>query len=59
MTIEYIIQEFRLKNIEKTRYYFTKEIDQNEFTSKEKKVFTTLNHIGHFLTLDFAVTFLL
>ena len=59
MTIEYIIQEFRLKNIEKTRYYFTKEIDQNEFTSKKKKGFTTLNHTEHFLTLDFAVTFLL
>ena len=31
MSKENISQEFRLKNIEETRNYFIKEIDQNEF----------------------------
>ena len=52
MVEENIRQEFRLKNIEETRNYFTKEIDQNELTSKKnKKVCTTLNYIEHFLIL--------
>ena len=28
-------QEFRLKNIDKTRNYFLEEIDQNELTSRK------------------------
>ena len=39
-------QEFRLKNIDKTRNYFLEEIEQNELMSKKyKKVCTTLNYI--------------
>ena len=57
MTEEDISQEFRLKNIEKTRNYFIKEINQNELMSKKnKKVCTTLNYIERFLNLVFAVT---
>ena len=49
--------EFRLKNIERTRFYFLKEIDQNVLMSKKhKKVCTTLNYIERFLILDSAVT---
>ena len=43
-------KKFRLKNIEKTRNYFIKEIDQNELVSnKNKKVCATLYYIEHFL----------
>ena len=39
-----ISQEFRLKNINKTRYYFLEEIEQNELMSrKQKQVRITLN----------------
>ena len=56
MTEENISLEFRLKNIEKTRTYFIKEIDQNKLMShKKKKVCVTLNYLEHFLTLIFAV----
>ena len=42
-------QEFRLKNIDKTRNYFTEEIEQHELMHKKcKKVCTTLNYIEHF-----------
>ena len=34
MVGEYISQKFRLKNIEKTKNYFIKEINENELTSK-------------------------
>ena len=38
-------QEFRFKNIDKTRNYFLDEIAQNELVSrKDKKVCTTLNY---------------
>ena len=38
-------QEFRFKNIDKTRNYFLDEITQNELVSrKDKKVCTTLNY---------------
>ena len=41
---EYIGQEFRLENLEETRNYLIKEIDQNELISKKrKKVCTILN----------------
>ena len=52
-----ISEEFRLKNIDETRNYFLKEIEQNELMSrKHKKAFLTLNYIEHFLVLASAVT---
>ena len=57
MAEENISQEFRLKNIEKTRHYFIKDIDQNELKSKKhKKVCTTLRYIEQCLILASAVT---
>ena len=54
---ENISQEFRLKNIDETRNYFIKEINQNESMSKNyKKVFTVLNYIEHILILVSTVT---
>ena len=56
MLKENISQEFRLKNIDKTRNYCVEEIQQNELMSKKKKkVCTTLNYIEHFLILVSAV----
>ena len=50
MVEENISQEFRLKNIDKTRNYFLEEIKQNELMSrKHKKVCTTLKYIEDFL----------
>ena len=55
MTEENISQEFRLKNIEKTRKYFIK--DMNELKSKKhKKVCSTLKYIEHCLILVPVVT---
>ena len=52
MVVENISQEFRLKNIDETRNYFIKEIDQNELMNKRhKKVCTTLNYIENFFIL--------
>ena len=52
-----ISQDFRLNNIDETRIYLLKEIEQNELMSrKHKKVCTTLNYIEHFLILASAVT---
>ena len=34
---EKISQEFRLKNIDETRYYFIEEIHQNKLSQKQKK----------------------
>ena len=46
MDHEKINLEFGLKNIEETRNYFIKEIDQNELISnKHKKFCTALNFI--------------
>ena len=57
MLEENIGQGFRLKNIEESKNYFIKEIDQNGLMSKKhKKVCTTLNYIEHFLILASAVT---
>ena len=57
MCEENTIQEFRLKNLEETRNYFFKEIDQNKLMSKKhKKVCTTLIYIQHFLIWASAVT---
>ena len=45
-----ISQEFRLKNIERTRNYYIKELNQNELMSKKYKMFcTTLNYVEHLL----------
>ena len=52
-----ISQDIRLKNIEVTRNYFIKEIDQNEpISKKHRKVCATLNYIEHFLILVSTVT---
>ena len=57
MVEENLSQEFRLKNIEQTRNYFIKEIDQNELmTKKHKKVCTTLHNNEDFLILAPAIT---
>ena len=49
---ENINQEFRLKNIDKTRNYFVEEIEQTELMSKKlKKICTTVNYIEHFFIL--------
>ena len=37
MSEENIDQEFRLKNIDETRNYFIKKINQNELMSKRQK----------------------
>ena len=45
-------KKFSLKNIDKTRYYFVEEVQQNELMSmKYKKVCITLNYIEHSLIL--------
>ena len=52
MVEENIRQEFRLKNIDKTRNYLIEEINRNELMRKKHKtVCTTLNYIEHFLIL--------
>ena len=57
MSEENITQEFRLKNIDKTRNYFITETNQNELMSKKhKKVCRSLNYTEHFLILISAVT---
>ena len=46
-----------MKNIDETRNYFVKEIDQNELKSKKlKKVFRVLPYIEHLLILASTVT---
>ena len=48
---ENISQEFKMKNIDKTRNYLVKEINQNEVISKKhKNVYRVLNNTEH-LTL--------
>ena len=50
MTEGNISQEFRLKNTEKIKNYFVKEIQQNEsMSSKHKKASAILIYIQHFL----------
>ena len=49
-----ISQEVRLKNIDETRNYFLKKMEQDELMSKKhKKVCRTLKHIEYFLILTF------
>ena len=46
-----------MENINETRNYFIKQIEQNELMSeKHKKVCTTLDYIKHFLILASTVT---
>ena len=50
-------QEFRLKNIDKTRNYFLEELKQNELMrTKQRKGCTILNYIECFIILVFAIT---
>ena len=50
-------QEFRLKDIDKTRNFFLEEIKRNELMSrKHKKFCTALNYIEYFLTVAFTTT---
>ena len=52
MVEETISQELRLKEIDKTRNYFIKEIKQNELISKKhKKICKILNYAEHSLVL--------
>ena len=64
MSEENISQEFRLKNINKTRNYFIKEINENELMSKNQKTFvefliTLITYLFQFLRLLDAFPFLL
>ena len=57
MVEENISQGFRLKNIDKTRNYFLKEIELNALMSKKhKKVCRTRNHTEQFLILAPTIT---
>ena len=57
MAEENIGQEFRVKEIDKIRNYFIKEIKQNESISKKhKKIFNILNYIEHLLILSCSFT---
>ena len=57
MATENISQKFRLKNIDETRNYFLKKIEQNELMSKKhKKICTNINNIEQFLILASAMT---
>ena len=52
MSEENISQIFKLKNIDQTRSYLIEEINRNELMCKKnKKAWTTLNYIEHFLIL--------
>ena len=57
MSEENISQEFRLKNIDKTKNYLIGEINRNELMSKKQKnVCAALNYIQHFLIVAITVT---
>ena len=57
MSEENISQEFRLKNIDETRNYLIKEINQNELISKKyKKAYRVLNYNEDLLILIYTVT---
>ena len=57
MSEENTSHEFRLKNIDETRSYFVKEINQNELMwKKHKKVCRVLNYLEHLLILISSVT---
>ena len=55
MVKENVSQEFRLNNIDETRNYFIKEVNQNELMSKNHKkvgeiteLFWTLTHFSFY-----------
>ena len=54
MAEENITQEFRLKNVNETRNYFMKEINQNELMSMKHK--NIWNFIERYLILTPAIT---
>ena len=57
MTEENISKEFILKNIDETKNYFLKEIEQNELMcEKYIKACTNPNYIQHFLFLASTIT---
>ena len=57
MTEENIGEEFRLKEIDKTRNYFVEEIKQNKLIiKKHKNVCKILNYTEHLLSLASTVT---
>ena len=57
MSEENISQEFTLKNIDETRNYLIKEINQNELISKKyKKAYRALNYDEDLLILISTVT---
>ena len=57
MLEENISNEFRSKNVDETRNFFLKEIEQNELMSRRhKKICTSLNYIEDFLILAFTIT---
>ena len=52
-----ISQEFRLKEKDETKSYFTEEIKQNELTSnKHEKICKILNYIEQLFILAFTIT---
>ena len=57
MVEENISQEFRLKNLDNTRYYFLEEMKLNKSMGKKyENACTTLNYSGHFLISAFTTT---
>ena len=57
MAEENIGQKFRVKEIDKIRNYFIKEIKQNELISKKhKKILSILSYIEHLLILACSFT---
>ena len=56
MAEENISQEFRVKNMDKTRNYLIEEINWNELMRKNHKTFcTTLKYIEHILILASSI----
>ena len=57
MSEKSISQEFRLKNIDKTKNYFLLEIKENELIRKKhRKVRQVLNYIDHLLVVISTIT---
>ena len=55
MAEENISEEFRSKEIDKSRNYFIEEIKQNELSKKHKNVYKVLNYTEHLLNLASTV----
>ena len=54
---ENISQEFRLKNLNETKFYLIEEVNLNELiTKKGKNICTNLNYIKHFLILASTIS---